>query len=192
MVENKGLSHSSSSHSFIYRSFDKLQAGLYVTPRQVQHEETAKMTDMGSKAVLVSHGEWANWQVWEPEPFEQSAGPFYSRAESASSVICAFRPAARHLNGSGSVHGGCLMTFADFALFAISESHWSGRSAVTVSATCDFLGRVRAGDLVQASGEVVRATKTMLFVRGVARVGPEPVLAFSGILKVFGAPAVSA
>jgi uncharacterized protein (TIGR00369 family) len=146
---------------------------------------------MGSKPVLVSQGEWTDWQVWEPEPFEQAAGPFYSRAQPVGSIICAFRPEARHLNGSGSVHGGCLMTFADFALFAFSEPHWSGRSAVTVNASCDFLRTVRAGDLVQASGEVVRATRTMLFVRGVARVGSEPVLAFSGILRVFGTAAAA-
>jgi acyl-coenzyme A thioesterase PaaI-like protein len=141
------------------------------------------MTNNMSKQVIVESGEWAGWRTWEPEPFEQIAGPFYAKGES-DDVRCAFRATPRHLNGGGTVHGGCLMAFADFSLFAISGSIWSDHAGVTVNASCDFVGSATAGDLIEASGEIVRATRSLVFVRGMATVELKPILNFSGILKI--------
>ena len=140
------------------------------------------MTESASVRVSIEDGEWAGWSLWPAEPFERIAGPFYLRP--GDDPVCAFRVTEQHLNAGGSVHGGCLMTFADFAIFGLSEAQWSGRSAVTVSMNCDFLGPARIGDLVEAMRQSIHATRTMIFVSGLAVSGSRPVLSFNGIIKL--------
>jgi len=56
----------------------------------------------------------SGWRCWREDPFEQAAGPFYYRVDELGPVA-AFRAGAKHMNLGASVHGGCLMSFADFA-----------------------------------------------------------------------------
>jgi uncharacterized protein (TIGR00369 family) len=101
---------------------------------------------------------------------------------------CAFQPRREHLNGGGAIHGGALMGFADFALFSITHNALaSGVKAVTLICNCEFIG---AGDLdgwVEAEGEVLRDTRSLVSVRGVVTQRGRPVLAFSGTLKKINA-----
>jgi uncharacterized protein (TIGR00369 family) len=132
---------------------------------------------------LILEGEWAGWRLADTDPFELQAGPFYCRKASDGTRISAFRASRSHLNGSNSVHGGCLMTFADFALFWIAYDELQNAGAVTASFSSDFLDSAREGDLVEARGEVLRTTRSMIFVRGLISSGHRPLLSFSGILK---------
>ena len=73
---------------------------------------------------LVSEGAWAGWYHYEPrDRFEDHTGPFYCKPDGASlnggGVVCGFRPEAKNCNAGGNVHGGAVMTFADYALFMI-------------------------------------------------------------------------
>ena len=72
------------------------------------------------KSNLVTEGEFAGWRCWREDAFEQAAGPFYYR-DDEQGPVAAFRAEAKHMNLGASVHGGCLMSFADFALFAIAK-----------------------------------------------------------------------
>ena len=69
---------------------------------------------------LQDEGEFAGWSYWEGDPYETRSGPFYMKREADGSSLSAFRSEERHMNGAGFMHGGCLLTFADFALFAIA------------------------------------------------------------------------
>jgi uncharacterized protein (TIGR00369 family) len=96
------------------------------------------------------------------------------------------------MNGGGFMHGGCMLTFADFSLFAIAWRELDNAKAVTVSLNGDFVGPAKAGDLVEATGEVVRAGGSMIFVRGLLSTGGQPMLTFSGVIKkiwTMGGPA---
>ena len=55
------------------------------------------------------------------DPFEDHAGPFFFRKHEDGSVTCAFEAKPHHCNGGGFLHGGMLMTFADYSLFAIGS-----------------------------------------------------------------------
>jgi len=100
--------------------------------------------------------------------------------------ICAFMPEERHCNGMGNIHGGCLMTFADFALFAHCHDYMNEQPCVTMQFESQFVGGAKAGILIESQGEIVRATRTMLFIRGVLSQENKPVLAYSAILKRIG------
>jgi uncharacterized protein (TIGR00369 family) len=131
----------------------------------------------------ITEGEWAGWRIWSSDPFELLSGPFYSRRTPERGQVCAFRAEQKHMNGSGFMHGGCLMTFADYALFCIADQELQGTGSVTASMNCEFIDAARVGDLVEASGEVVRAGRSLVFIRGTITTAERPLLTFSAIVK---------
>lgn len=114
------------------------------------------------------------------DPFEDRIGPLF---ESADGARTAMELSARHCNTAGIVHGGALMTFADFTLFVVARSALGGVGGATVSLTSDFTAPARDGELLEGEGEIVRETGSMLFLRGREFVDERTVLSFSAIVK---------
>ena len=137
------------------------------------------------RAHQVADGEFAGWWTGGGrDAFESLVGPFYS-TEIDGEAVCAFRAEPRHMNGLGLMHGGCMLTFADYALFAISRRARGGLrgSGLTVSLNGEFLGPARVGERVEARGEVTRAGRSLIFVRGLLTAEGRPMLSFSGVIK---------
>jgi acyl-coenzyme A thioesterase PaaI-like protein len=132
---------------------------------------------------LVADGEWAGWGRYETDPYENLTGPFYARRDESGQMVCAFRAERKHMNGGGNMHGGCMATFADYSIFMLADKELEGSGSVTASLTTEFLDSAQEGDLVECTGEVTRAGGSMVFVRGLARVGDRPILSFSAIIK---------
>lgn len=140
--------------------------------------------------ILVSEGEFKGWKTWPNEPFEHdAAGPFYLRQEEDGAMVAAFRVKKKHMNAGGVIHGGALMTFADYALFALAHSDENDGYGVTVAFTCEFLSGAKEGELIEARGEVMGGGRSITFVRGVATADGRPVLNFSGTIKKRSKPA---
>lgn len=133
--------------------------------------------------VLVTEGEWAGWSSWQSDAFEQRSGPFYEKVDEDGCAVSAFRAEPRHMNGAGFMHGGCLMTFADSALFSIARDAMDGSHGVTLSLTGDFLDPAQVGQLIEARGEVVRAGGKTIFTQGIVTADGTPVLRFNGIIR---------
>ena len=128
-------------------------------------------------------GEFDGWLYWPEEPFEaQTAGPFFFRRDEKG-LVSAFRCEEKHMNGGGVMHGGCLMTFADFALFAIAHDAMQDSYGLTVAFTSEFLDGPKVGDYIEARGEVLRAGRSLVFVRGMVTTNEKPCLNFSGTIK---------
>lgn len=139
------------------------------------------------KLTRIEAGEWTGWHQWAGiDPFEDSTGPFYV-ARDAGGIVCGFRPGPNNRNGHGIIHGGCLMTFADFALFMIGASLGEEVNGVTVSMTSEFLAAAHQGQLLLARGERTGGGKSLVFARGTITADGVPVLAFSGVMKQFHA-----
>jgi len=134
--------------------------------------------------ITLSDGPFAGWSTWSGgrDAYQTLLGPFVFRTE-GDSVRCAFQPRADHLNGGGAVHGGALMSFADFSLFAIAHKALRDTRAVTVTCNSEFLSAGDSASVIEASGEVLRETRSLIFVRGLVTQASRPVLAFSGTLK---------
>jgi uncharacterized protein (TIGR00369 family) len=130
-------------------------------------------------------GPWSGWKGWRGElyPFEHMVGPFYFRSSEAGLVRCAFRVEAKHLNGSGRVHGGCMATFADYAAYCIAWEELKRGASVTAALDCQYIGSAALGDLVEAGGEIIKAGRSLVFVRGLITCGASPLLAFSGLVR---------
>jgi acyl-coenzyme A thioesterase PaaI-like protein len=145
---------------------------------------------MADGAETAEHGpapardpEWAGWQSWIGDRFEDHTGPFYFREEADGTVRCAFRAGPQHMNGGGHMHGGCMLTFADYSLFMIGLKAMETGGGVTVSLNGEFIGPAMLGELVESTGEVTRAGGSLVFMRGMIRVGDRPVMSFSGVVK---------
>lgn len=134
-------------------------------------------------ATRIESGEFAGWLTWQTDPYEVINGPFVYRVREDGSTICAMRVEPRHCNNAGATHGGLLMTFADFCLFAIGQPAMDEMFGVTVSCTSQFLGPAFPGDLIEATGRVSMGGKSLVFVEVDMKVGERPVLSVSGIIK---------
>lgn len=140
--------------------------------------------DQGDRAFTVTEGPFAGWQSWSfgADPFETNAGPFYFRME-GEVARCAFQPRREHMNGIDTIHGGLLMAFVDFALFAIARNALAGSRAVTLTCNHEFLSAGDLNGMIEARGEVLRNARSVIFVRGLVTQVSRPLLAFSGTLK---------
>ena len=149
----------------------------------------SETTGLRPGLVKVAEGPWAGWYHWEPvDHFEEHAGPFYCQPEGEgpdAPIVCGFIPEAKNRNGGGNIHGGALMTFADYALFMIGGGMDTSVHGVTMTMNCDFVGAAEPGRLLTARGEVVRAGGSVVFVRGIIDDAGRNVLAFSATIKRF-------
>ena len=146
------------------------------------HELTKTAASPRPELHVATEGEFKGWQTWIRDSFESHIGPFWHRLEADGSVRCAFRVAKKHLNGSGNVHGGCFMAFADYCLFAIGRNALNGRG-VTVNFACEFLDAGHEGELIECTGEVTRAGGSLIFLRGQMTSGERRLFTFSGTIK---------
>jgi len=145
-------------------------------------DDSADKQKRGRGARLVTEGEWAGWSHRERRgTYEELSGPFYWRDE-PTGRRCAFRAEPKHMNGAGFMHGGCLMTFADFALFTLARQSLD-RPGVTATLNGEFMGSARVCDLVECTGEVVKGGRSLVFVRGLVSAGGAPLLTWSGVIK---------
>jgi uncharacterized protein (TIGR00369 family) len=140
--------------------------------------------------VELTDGPFKGWLTWGAgqDPFETLVGPLVFRTDPDGTARAAFLPERKHLNGGGAIHGGALMSFADFALFGLAHEELRGAFAVTVTFNAEFVGAGVAGEIVEAVGRVVKQTKSLVFVQGMLQQGGHPILAFSGTLKKIKAP----
>ena len=128
-------------------------------------------------------GIYEGYEYWyDVDPYEDINGPFYWK-RTPEGIKCAIEVERRHCNGLNITHGGFLMTYADTVLFAVSQDSWLEQGGVTVSFSSDFCSGAKVGDWLEAEGEVVKETRTLIFVRARLFVGEETVLNFSGIIK---------
>lgn len=136
------------------------------------------------KPTVETEGEFAGWQSWAVDRYEQhTVGPFYFRKDDKGWVT-AFRVAEKHLNGGNIIHGGALMSFADSALFNIAgDEMGENYFGVTVAFTSEFLSGAVLGQLMEARGDVLRAGRSLVFVRGIVTADGTPCLNFSGTIK---------
>ncbi|MES1201567.1 MAG: PaaI family thioesterase [Pseudomonadota bacterium] len=162
-----------------------------------RREDEMEQNDMGAdgagnepygKPEILTQGPFAGWSTWGAgaDPFESRIGPFCFKIEDGK-ARCAFQPETHHLNGAGAIHGGALMSFADFSLFSIAHKALAdGVKAVTLSCNCEFISAGTLDGWIEAEGEVLRDTRSVVFVRGLIAQRSRAVLAFSGALKKIG------
>lgn len=152
-------------------------------PANENQTDSSGASRSNARSVLIETGDWAGWRRPDRDTFDTRSGPFYHKRDADGSVRCAFQVEKRHLNGIDVAHGGCLVTFADHAIFMFAIDNLRGGPSVTVSLNSEFIGAAYEGDIVEATGDVLKAGGSVLFVRGVLKVGERIILNYSGVIK---------
>jgi acyl-coenzyme A thioesterase 13 len=101
---------------------------------------------------------------WDNQgPFLEHIGPVHV-LEDSDELILGLRAEERHANHRGTVQGGLLSTFADFALGrAIERDADDDKDRATVSLTVDFLKPAKPGDWIESRTSVDRVGGTLAF-----------------------------
>jgi acyl-coenzyme A thioesterase PaaI-like protein len=121
--------------------------------------------------------------VLDPDdPFEMETGPFYAR-DGEGDRLYGFRMEGRHANAGGAIHGGALMTFADFAICAEAVRGHPEDAPLTISFASEFLAPVHTGAWIETRPDVLRRTRGFVFMRAVLQVEDTPVFSCSGVIK---------
>ena len=115
--------------------------------------------------------------------FGTHVGPFYGPPD-GDGVGCGFLADARHGNKRGVVHGGMLSSAFDVALGNASWDAASQKPCATVQLAVHFIGAVKLGDFAFVKVEVVKATRSLIFMRGVMSVGERVVATADGVWKI--------
>ena len=101
--------------------------------------------------------------------------------------ILGVRAEERHVNHRGTVQGGLLSTFADFALGrAIGYDATDDHERATVSLTVDFLKPANPGDWIEARTSVNRVGGTLAFADCALTVGDKDVAQARAVFVVVG------
>jgi len=123
------------------------------------------------------------WVIRPGKAFNSHVGPFYQRA-GGDALRCGFVADARHANKRGVVHGGMLATAFDVALGNASWQAAGEKPCATVQLNTQFVAAVNLGEFAEIAIEIVRATRSLVFLRGVMRVGERVVATADGVWKI--------
>ena len=121
-----------------------------------------------------------------PGPFLEHIGPVHVRDGEGGRVF-GLRAEERHTNHRGTIQGGLLSTFADFALGrAIEADAEDDKQRATVSLTVDFLRPAEPGDWIEARTRVERVGGTLSFADVSLSVDGREIVRARGVWVVAG------
>lgn len=141
---------------------------------------------------FITEGEHAGWSRWQREPqgrFHDLLGDLYFRETPGDAVECRMATDRRHSNGLGYLHGGFIMSFIDMAMFSFIFRQLENQGAVTLSCATDFLSAGIVGTPIEASGEILKETGKLLFVRGLVTQEGENMASFTATMRKIPRPA---
>ena len=118
-------------------------------------------------------------------PFLEHIGPVCIKDGDA--LVLGLRAEDRHTNHRGTVQGGLLSTFADFALGrAIEFDADDGKDRATVSLTVDFIKPAQPGDWIESRTRVDRVGGTLSFADCSLTVGEREIIRARAVWIVAG------
>ena len=127
----------------------------------------------------------AGWLPLDNDGYASLIGPLWHRLDTdGATPRFAMLADRRHVNFQGIVHGGMLMSFADTALGVTVWELASRQPCVTVQFGMQFLEAVHVGDFIEVDVEVLRRSRSIVFVRGTLRCGTKPVGSVDGVWKM--------
>ena len=147
--------------------------------------EASAMTDAPAPFDPAAHG-WKHLR-WHEEGFPTLVGPFWSKKE-GDRWAYGLLAEPRHGNAHGIIHGGMLVTFLDQILGVTCWEAANRGPVVTIQLNMHFVSGGKAGEFLEARAEAVRATRSVVFVRGQITVGERVVATADGVWKRLGAP----
>ena len=89
-----------------------------------------------------------------------------------------------HLNTGGIAHGGYLATIADAGMGTAAHMIASGKRCVTINLEIKFLSAGKLGDNLTGKVQILKKTKTLIFINCIISNSKEIVSSASGTWKI--------
>lgn len=121
------------------------------------------------------------WHLDPTGAFLTMVGPIWRRVADGETCY-GFVAETKHSNQRGIVHGGMIMTFADYGV-GMAAATPGEAFPVTVQIDVQFVSAAEIGDFVVSRNQLIRKTSSLLFVRGELTVGPRVIASVTGIWK---------
>ena len=118
--------------------------------------------------------------------FIAANGPLYLKKLDGAFVL-GFRVEPRHCNMMGICHGGMMATFCDMLLPIAAHAlapDLAQRFLPTVSLQVDYLGPSKLGAWVQGEAQLLRRTRSLVFMQGLVTADGDAVARASGVFKI--------
>ena len=122
------------------------------------------------------------WTIRKTKAFGTHVGPFYSDPAN-DGAGAGFIADERHGNKRGVVHGGMLCAAFDTALGNAAWEAAGQAPCATVQLNVHFIGAVKLGEFAKVTAEVTKATRSVVFLRGVMTVDDRIVATADGVWK---------
>jgi acyl-coenzyme A thioesterase PaaI-like protein len=121
------------------------------------------------------------WEEDHTGAFLTLVGPIWRKSEGKSTSY-GFVGQPKHGNHRGIIHGGMIMSFADYAI-GMAAAHEGANSSVTIQLDVQFVSAAEIGEFITSRQELVRKTTALFFMRGELIAGTRVVATASGIWK---------
>lgn len=138
-----------------------------------------KFEDSGS----MTHPPSDDWKPRELPGFMGLTGPLWTH-RSNHGWQYGLSAAPKHLNPAGVVHGGALLTLADHVMNAVAWEACDRHTCLTLDMSAQFLNAVRNGDWVVANAQVVRQSRSLIFMEIALSVDSTVVFKAQALLKI--------
>ena len=113
-------------------------------------------------------------------------GPLYVR-RTETGLQLGFRVERRHCNPMGICHGGMMATFCDMLLpisAHVMSKELAERFLPTINLQIDYLAAAPLGAWVQGEAQLLRTTRSLVFMQGLVQADGVSVARVSGIFKI--------
>ena len=134
---------------------------------------------------------WQTWDLADITRFNAHAmGKMIVRREGENSCRLRMFPQQQHSNMLDAIHGGVILSLIDIALFCAVHALLGGDAAggVTLELHNQFIGSGKVGEPLDAVTEVLRETRRLVFLRGLAMQGDHLVASYSGTVRKASTP----
>ncbi len=129
------------------------------------------------------------WERVQSKAFGTHVGPFFRPREGG--LACGFRTDGRHGNKRGVTHGGMVATAFDVAMGNACWDACGQKPCATVQLTVQYVGALPLEVFAVVRPEVMRVTRSLVFVRATLEAGEHLVATADGVWKILawrGAP----
>ena len=113
-------------------------------------------------------------------------GPLYLLHQ-GEDVRLGLRVEPRHVNPMGNLHGGMMASFCDMLLplsVHYQDAALADRFLPTISLQIDYLAPSPLGCWLEGTGQLLRATRSMVFAQGLVTADGVPCARASGVFKL--------
>jgi uncharacterized protein (TIGR00369 family) len=145
------------------------------------------MTAQDTPPPSITHDELLA-QGWEPlqaVDYIELVGQVYFRPD-GERMRYGFIAEPRHRNRRSVIHGGVIAAFADRVLALAGRRVNDNLPQATIELSIRFIDAAQIGEFIEATPEVIRKTRSVIFVRSTIEVGSRTVATADGIWKILG------